>query len=781
MAVLTLALGIGASSTMFSLVDAVVVRPLRYPEPDRLVGVFLSDPREGGLARTSLSTVDFLAARDHVPELAHVAAISWAGYGLSVSGLGDQPERVDAASVTADFFSTLGVQPALGRGFAAGEDARGAPATVVVSHGFWRRRLGGDAAAVGRALVIEGVSHTIVGVMPADFRPPMRDAEIWPILQLAGRNARPPYWLTCIGRLAPGVTVGQATAGLARAFADVQARFPTSPYRGGIAVDLKELVVGPVRPVLVLLLGAVALLLVIAATNVANLALARGAARERELAIRASLGASRWRLIRQLLVENLLLAGIGGAVGVLASLWGVDALIGLAPASLPRAADVHVDARVLAFGASVSMLAGILFGLAPALQGTRRTPGDTLRATTSAAGGGRLRRALVVVEVALTVMLLVGAGLLARSFSRLRGVDGGFDARNVATMYVSLPESGYRDPAKITVLYDQLLARLENLPGVEAAGIGMSLPPHLLEMRNPFAVDGRPPQGAPPLAQELVISPGYLRALGAHLARGRWFDDTDRGDAMVVLVNQTLADRYFPGEDPVGKRLVTGDYDAKGPRETIVGVVSDVKYAGLDAATEPTLYVPFRAVWWPMFSRSMYLVVRSPLPAKSVADAVRGELAALDASLPIARVRTLDQLVGESVAPQRFRTLLLVLFAGAALVLAMVGLYGLLAHSVAQRTREVGVRMALGARAAAVVRLFVVQGLRLTLLGVAIGLVAAALLSRVLASLLFGVTTADVPSYLVAAAVALATALVACFVPARRASRVDPMVAMRAE
>src|SRR5262249_18532679 len=335
-AVLTLALGIGASSTMFSLVDAVAVRPLRYPEPDRLVGVFLSDPREGGLARTSLSTVDFLAARDHVPELAHVAAISWAGYGLSVSGLGDQPERVDAASVTADFFSTLGVQPALGRGFAAGEDARGAPATVVVSHGFWRRRLGGDAAAVGRALVIEGVSHTIVGVMPADFRPPMRDAEIWPILQLAGRNARPPYWLTCIGRLAPRVTLGQATAGLARAFAGVQARFPPWPYRGGIAVDLKELVVGPVRPVLVLLLGAVALLLVIAATNVANLALARGAARERELAIRASLGASRWRLIRQLLVENLLLAGISGAVGVLASLWGVDALIGLAPASLPR-------------------------------------------------------------------------------------------------------------------------------------------------------------------------------------------------------------------------------------------------------------------------------------------------------------------------------------------------------------------------------------------------------------------------------------------------------------
>jgi putative ABC transport system permease protein len=426
----------------------------------------------------------------------------------------------------------------------------------------------------------------------------------------------------------------------------------------------------------------------------------------------------------------------------------------------------------------------VLFGLAPALIGARRDLGEALRRTgLSVTGGtGRLRRALVVAEVALTVMLLVGAGLLWRSFTRLQAVDPGVDTRNVVTMQLSLPEARYPDDKHITGFYDTLLERVESLPGVEAAGIGMSLPPHLLRMSNPYTVEGRPSAGAPPLAQEVVISPDFLRALGVSLQRGRWFDARDAGKApLVLLVNQTMARKSFGADNPLGRRLQTGDPSPESPWETIVGVVGDVRYDGLDAIPEPTLYAPYRAAWWPWFSRSMYLVVRSPQSAESVTSGVRRAIAALDPELPIANVKTLQQVVESSVAPQRFRTVLMGLFAAAALILALVGIYALLAHTVTQKTVEIGVRMALGARARQVVVELVGHGLRLTLIGVAIGLAGAFALGRLVQSLLYGVTPVDAPSYLFAAGVVIATALVAGALPARRASRVDPLIAMRSE
>jgi len=783
-AILTMALGIGASSAMFSLLDAVVLRPLAYRDPDRLVAVFLTD-KEQGHERSTMSIADAFAIRDQAKSLESFAVYSRSVNGLSLSGVGETPERVPGTQVSAAFFSTLGVAPILGGGFGRGDGASSAPPTVVVSHGFWQRRLGGDRGAIGRTLLVEGKAHTVVGVMPAGFQPPWGGEDLWPILQLQAPTQRPPFWLRGIGRLAPGVTAERARAELSRITAGVWAMFPSSDRAAGDLLDLREFVVGKTRAVLLLLLGAVGLLLLVASVNIASLQLARGAARERELAIRASMGASRGRLARLLLVESLLLAVLGGALGAVLAMWGVDALMALAPGTLPRSAGVEVDGRVLAFSGALSLVVGVLFGLAPALKGSRQDLGGALRSVSQsiAGGGGRLRHALVIAQIAITVMLLVGAGLLWRSFERLQAVDPGVEVRHVTTAQLSLPEARYEDPARITGLYDRLLQRIENLPGVEAAGIGMSLPPNHLYMTNPFQVEGRRGLGeAPPLAQELAISPNYLRALGVPLVRGRWFDDHDDEDApLVLLANQTLARRHFGSDDAVGKRVVTGDAAPESPWETIVGVVGDVRYDGLDTAIEPTLYVPFRAPGWPYWSRNMYLVVRSPQPAAGVVAAVRRELAALDPDLAPSHVRTLEQVVAESVAPQRFRTLLMALFAGAALLLALVGIHGVLAHAVTLRTREVGVRMALGARARQVVGLFVVQSLRMALLGVAIGLAGAFVTARLVSSMLFGVSPVDAPTYLAAAVVAVITALAACALPASRASRVDPMIAMRSE
>jgi putative ABC transport system permease protein len=588
-----------------------------------------------------------------------------------------------------------------------------------------------------------------------------------------------------IARPRPGATPAEIDRELQSITAQIKQRFPDSPGDWQLgAGPMKDDVIGNVRPALLVLLGAVGLVLLIATSNIANLLLARATGRRKEMAIRAALGAGRGRLVRQLVTESLLLAAAGGLLGVLISLWGTDLLVRLGPRNLPRLTEIGVDVRVLLYTAGVTILCGILFGLAPALQASRTRLSETLhdgaRGTTDSTGR-RLRSILVVSEFALAVMLLVGAGLLIRSFQRLQSVSPGFDGEGLLTASVSLPEVRYPEEPARAAFFRQLLERAGSLPGVQSAALTMALPPHLLVMTNPYTIEGRPlPPGqqAPAVAQ-LLISPGFFRTLGVPLLRGRNFTEADSATAPpVIIINETMASSLFPGEDPVGRRLQLGDPDPNTPWFTIVGVVGNVKYTGLDAAPEPTMYTPHEQnLWW----TTMYLVLRSATDLDGLAQALRAQVAAIDPLLPLAQVRTMQELLGQSVAEPRFRTALLGLFAGIALLLAAVGIYGILSYTVGQRTQELGIRMALGASRRDVLALVLKQGMALAVGGVLIGLAAALALSRVLAGLLFGVAPTDAGTFAVVSLVMVAAAFLACYVPARRATRVDPMVALRAE
>jgi putative ABC transport system permease protein len=783
-AILTLALGIGANTSIFSVVDAVVLRPLPYPGAGTLVSVHQSWASSPG-AHDVLSTDDVVALREGARALGPVAAYFSPVGGFAITGLGD-PERVYGTAATEDLFDVLGVRPILGRGFVAEDGKPGAAPVVVLSHALWQRRFGGDPAIIGRSIGVNDRSHTIVGVMPQGFGFPYpRVADLWPIFRPERSDSRPPFYVRTVARLRPGVDPAEIRDELQAITAHIQARFPESPsdWRLGQA-PLKEELTGDVRPALLILLGAVALVLLIATANIANLLLARATARRKEMAIRASLGAGRARLVRQLLTESLLLAGIGGLLGSLLSLWGTDLLVRIGPGSLPRMNEVGVDSRVLSFTLVVTVLCGIAFGLAPALQASRSrlTPGlhDGGRGTTDR-GGRRIRSLLVVSEFTLAVMLLVGAGLLIRSFIRLQQVSPGFEAGEILTASISLPESRYADGPARSAFFRSLLERTGTLPGVEATAISMALPPNLLVMTNPFTIEGRPlpPGQHAPAIEQLLISPDYFRALGIPVLRGRPFDATDAGSApLVVVINQTMATTVFPGEEAIGKRLQLGDPDPRSPWVTIVGVVGDVKYTGLDAVPAPTMYTPYEQdSWWP----TMYLIVRSTGRSAGLAQAVRAEAAALDPQLPVAEVRTMRDLLGRSVAEPLFRTALLGIFALVALILAALGIYGILSYAVGQRTQEIGIRMALGARPGDVVALILRDGMALVGAGVGLGLVAALALSRLLTGLLFGVGPMDAWTFGLASLAMAVAAFLACYLPASRAARVDPMVALRAE
>jgi putative ABC transport system permease protein len=783
-AILTLALGISANTSIFSVVDAVLLRPLPYPGDGTLVSVhqtWASSPGDHDV----LSTDDVVALREGARALGPVAAYFSPVGGFAVTGPGD-PERVNGTAATADLFDVLGARPALGRGFVAGDGRPGAAPVVILSHALWQRRFGGDPAVLGRTIGVNDQSHVIVGVMPKGFRfPHQRVADIWPIFRPERSNSRPPFFISAVARLRPGVDPAAIRDELQVITKRIKDRFPESPsdWQLGTA-PLKEEMIGDARPALLVLLGAVALVLFIATANIANLLLARATARRKEMAIRATLGASRARLIRQLLTESLLLAGIGGLLGALLSLWETELLVRLGPGNLPRLNEVGVDIQVLTYTLVVTVVCGLVFGLAPALQASRS--GLTARLHDGGRGatdrgGRRLRSILVVSEFTLAVMLLVGAGLLIRSFLRLQQVNPGFEAGEILTASISLPEARYADEPARSAFFQKLLARTGSLPGVKAVALSMALPPNLLVMTNPYTIEGRPlPPGqhAPAIAQ-LLISPDYFRVLGVPVLRGRPFDATDtRTSPPVLVINQTMASTLFPGEDPIGRRLQLGDPDPKAPWVAIVGVVGDVKYTGLDAVPAPAMYTPYEQdLWWP----TMYLVVRSSVDAAGLAQAVRTEVAALDPQLPVADVRTMSELLGRSVAEPRFRTALLGIFACVALLLAAVGIYGILSYTVGQRTQEIGIRMALGARRQDVLALVLRDGMALVAAGVGIGLIAALALSRVLSGLLFGVGPMDAWSFGAAAMVMAAAALMACYVPASRAARVDPMVALRAE
>jgi predicted permease len=784
--VVTLALGIGANSAIFSVVNAVVLHALPYPQPDRLVFAGLVNP-DNPAQRSPYGAADYLAAHDRQRSFASFAAVAEGENVFTYTG-GVEPLKVRGTPATAEFFSVLGVSPVLGRAFATGEDTPGRPHEVVLSHAFWEQHFGSDPQAIGRSMILDGGSYTIVGVMPPDFHFGWHNNDkLWPLLQIAPRNFRFPYWILPIGRLKPGISEAQAAADLSAVARDVQRQFPGGNTSAASIAPLKSKVVGDSRTPLLMLWAAVGLVLLIAVVNVANLQVAGITARDRELSVRAALGASRGRIARQVLTESLLLAALGGVLGVLLAYAGVQALLALAPAELPRLKEIAVNGRVLVFAAGITVLAGLLSGLAPLLRGFGRSLDESLRGGAQNLGEQRrrrtLRQALVVVEVSLSLVLLIGSGLLLRSFERLSNTSPGFNPRPLLSTDIALPEARYKDGKQIVAFYERLLDRVQNLPGVAAAGLTMSLPPNLLNMRNPFWVPSQPvtPGANLPLAVETSISTGYFRTLNVPLLRGRFFEDSDRTrNDEILIINETMARRYFPGQDPMGQRIKTGDPNPKNPWETIVGVVADVKYAGLDGAPEPTLYVPYFEDYWPDFSREMFLVVRADGDPRSVAASVRGTIRGLDGDLP-AEMQTLNGLLSDSVAQPRFRTLLLGVFAGLALLLAAVGIFGVMAYVVSRRTQEIGVRMALGATRTSVLGMVLGEGLQVVLIGVAIGLVEALGLSRLIKSLLFGVQAADPLTFAAVPLVMIAVALAACYVPARRATRVDPLVALRCE
>jgi putative ABC transport system permease protein len=783
-AILALALGIGANTAIFSVVNAVLLRPLPYPGADALLGVhqvWSTTPDEHDV----LSIDDVVALREGTAGVMQVAAYVTPVGGFAVTGAGE-PEQVAGTAVTAETFEVLRTRPALGRAFQAEDGRPDSQPVVVLSHALWQRRFGGDPGVIGRALTVDARPYVICGVMPAGFRFP-RDAvaDLWTILRPERSSSRPPYYVRAIARPLPGAGPAEVQGALAAVTRQIKEWFPDAPGDWTLAsAPLKDEMVGDARPALLVLLGAVALVLLIATANIANLLLARATARRGEMAIRAALGAGRGRLVRQLITESLVLAAAGGTFGVILSLWGTDLLVRLGPGNLPRLHEVGIDPRVLLYTAAVTILSGVLFGLAPALQASRPALAPGLGAAGRGGtdrAGRRLGGLLVVTEIALAVTLLCGAGLLIRSFLRLQRVDPGIDAGGVLTASISLPDVRYPDETKRSVFFRELVERAGRIPGVRAAAISMSLPPHMLVMTNPCTVEGRPlpPGRNPPAVAQLLIGGDYFGALGVPLLRGRDFTPGDAAGAPeVAIVNRTMAVTLFAGEDPIGRRLKLGDPGPGSPWVTIVGVVGDVKYTGLDRPPEPTLYTPYEQnLWWP----TMFLIVRSSIDPAGLSESIRAQVAGLDPLLPVSRVRTMEELLEQSVAAPRFRTMLLGIFATTALLLAAVGIYGVLSYAVGQRTREIGIRMALGARRPQVLSLVLGQAMAQTGLGVAIGLAAAVALSRVLAGLLFGVDPIDPATFGAVTLVMAAAALLAAGVPALRATRVDPAVALRAE
>lgn len=782
-AIITLALGVGANTAIFSVVNSVLLKPLPYPEPDRLMNVFLSNP-EAGRGQSAYGNADFLAMKERNQSFEKVAALS-PGNRFSLSGRGT-PEQVVGSVVTADFFDVLRVTPLQGRTFLPDEDRPNAARTVIVSHKFWQDYLNSDPNAVGQTVALNQETYEVIGIMPQDFRfNAFGPAELWTTLRIGQPRFRPPYYLRVVGRLNPETSEEQAKADLSIIAGQLQQQYPNSTPSAAVVEPLKKSIVGDSQVALLVLLGAVLFIMLIASVNVANLLLARAAEREKEMAIRAALGASRLRLVRQALVESVLLALIGGTVGWLIALWGVDLISLLGPENIPRLDEVSIDHRVLGFTMLITLSSGLLFGLAPALQGSRLDLNTSLkesgRSATESFSRRRLRSLLVVSEIALALMLLVGSGLMIRSFLQLQRVDPGFNPDGVLAAQIVLPQSKYREAARVGAFHQQLLQRLQALPGVESASISMSLPPNLLIMRNPFTVEGQQPvPGQPqPAADQVLVSPDYFRTLGIELKSGRPFNETDNQDApQTIIINETMARTYFPDRDPIGRKIQTGDYNPSSPAATVVGVVADVKYSGLNEGPQPAMYTPFQQnLWW----RSMFLAVRAKGDPLSLISSIRNEVWAIDSDLPVTQMKTMDQLMSESVATPRIYTMLLGLFGTVAMLLATIGIYGVMSYTVSQRTREIGIRIALGARQFDVLAMVVKQGMKLALIGVVIGSIASLALSHVMASLLFGVSATDPLTFLAIAALLSAVALAACYIPAHRATKVDPLTALRSE
>jgi putative ABC transport system permease protein len=783
-AVIALALGIGANSAIFSVVNTVLLRPLPYKDPERLVMVWEDNTRHG-YPRDTPAAANYIDWRDQNQVFEAMAAI--ADLSLNLTGSGE-PERIDGKRVSANLFSLLGVEPQLGRAFLPEEDQPGGNCVVMMSHGLWQRRFGFDKKIIGQPLTLNGASCTVVGVMPPDFQFPSREAELWVPISFSTQEAanRGRHFLQVIARLKPGVTVQQAQTEMNAIAARLQQQYPESNADLGAAVvPLHEQVVGDIKPALLVLLGAVGFVLLIACANVANLLLARAAVRQKEITIRVALGASRARLIRQFLTESILLAALGGVIGLLLSLWGVNLLKAFIPENISQVKAIAIDARVLGFTLLVSLLTGLIFGLAPAIQASNFNLNETLKegGRDSAAGSrsNRIRALLVITEVAVSLILLIGAGLLINSFMRLRNVDPGFRADNLLTMRIVLPALKYPDQARRAAFYTDLLRRVEALPGVQSAAVTTNLPLYRQGNSIGISIEGRPD---PPPDQGLIIvtrvvSPEYFSTMGIQLSKGRQFNEHDKAEGQgVAVISETMARKYWPGEDPLGRRIKSGSSASTSPWLTIVGVAKDVRQFELNVDPKPQMYLPYEQAG---FFAPRDLVVRTNVEPLSLAATVRRTVWEIDKDQPVSNISTMEDILSESVARQRFSMLLLGVFAALALVLAAVGLYGVMSYSVAQRTREIGIRMALGAQARDVLKLVVGNGLKLVLIGVVIGLVAAFILTRLMSSLLFGVSATDPITFTIISLVLIGVALLASYIPARRATKVDPMIALRYE
>jgi putative ABC transport system permease protein len=780
-AVLCLALGIGANAALFSVLNAVLLRPLPFTEPDRLVRIYETQ----GEMQGSVSFLNFKDWQKQSTGFEKLAAYEMGSRNLQGNG---DPERIRACETTPELFSILRVPPLSGRSLQAGADEPGRDRVAVVSEDLWRTRFGADPSLVGRTIRLDGLPHTVIGVMPRSFDFPAggNSTDVWVLHHPATevrRTNRGAHYLNVVGRVKDGMSLEQATAQLVTVAARLEKEYPDQQLGRSVLVQpLQESIVGRVRPALLILFGAVGLVLMIACVNVANLLLARAAIRRREVAVRLALGATRGRLVRQFLVESLVLAFAGAALGLLLARWLLAVLAPLAESALPVFREFPLDGRVFAFLLAVAVLSGLLFGIVPALQASRGDVRETL-----AEGGGKstgtrrqqlFRSSLVVVEIALSLILLVGAGLLLRGFYKLSGTEPGLTADNVLTAHLPVPAEQIKGAT--SRLFRPLLTEIRSLPGVRSAAVVSMLPIQEAWTNGSFVVEGRPPvpPGQEPMAELRVASPGFFATLGIPLRRGRDFTERDGEKGPdVVIINDTLARRYFPGEDPLGRRL--GGF---GPKSlTIIGVVGEVRQAGLDEAPLAEMYFPYALPESMDLLSDAVLVLRTSGAPEGLAGPLRGALKKVDPTLPLFDVLTMQEVIDHSLASRRLNLWLLGFFAAVALILAATGLYGVISYLVAQRTREIGVRIALGAQKRNVMGLILRQAAALAGIGIFLGLAGALVFSRVMDSLLYGISSRDPVTYAALAALLATVALVASWLPARRASRVSPMVAIRAE
>ncbi|MEP7339242.1 MAG: ABC transporter permease [Acidobacteriota bacterium] len=786
-AIIALALGIGANTAIFSVVNAVLLRALPYRQADNLVTVWENNRRRGN-DQNVINLGNFYDWKEQNRVFEDMATFFDMTANLTGGG---EPEEIASQIASSNLFSVLGVNPIMGRTFTPDDEKEGAARVVVLSYGLWQRRFGGDPQIVGRKIILNNNETTVVGVLPADFNWHVRNgsmtrkvAEVWSPWQISeGMRQRRGRFAMAVARLKTGVTPEQAQAEMNVIGSQLEQQYDFNKNWGVNVMPLRKQFTGEIRLALIVLLCAVGFVLLIACANVANLLLVRAAARQREVAVRAALGANRWRIIRQLLTESLVLSALGGVAGLMLAWWGTDLLVSLSPPEVLNLAQVKINAPVLGFTMAVSLLTGVIFGLAPAFEATRLNLTESLKEGGKNIGGSlrshRLRNSLVVMEVALALVLLVGAGLLIRSFARLQAVDPGFNVENVLTMKVGLPGSKYDNDRKRIDFFRSAIGQMQSLPGVEAVGATSFLPFASPHAGTGVEIEGRPklPPGQGLNTGVIVTDANFFRAMKIPLKRGRLYSEQEAVEMRhVVVVNEAFARKNFPGEDPLGKRVVIYMKNDNQPCE-IIGVVGDTKQMDLDAELQPISYWPHPELTY----NAMTFVIRTKGKAATVASAAREVVRKLDPEQPVADVRTMESWIGKSVARQRFNTLLLTIFACVALVLAGVGIYGVMAYTVTQRTHEIGVRMALGAQSRDVLRLVVRKGMALAFIGVALGIAASLALTRLMKTLLFEVSTNDPLTFAGVPVLLALIALLACYLPARRAAKVDPMVALRYE